>query len=207
MAESSGGDGLRAFTRRSYPETVTQVTPGVWHVLGVGHSNAVFVEGAASVILIDTLDTLERGRKLSGIIARETGKDVKTILYTHGHPDHRGGAGAFLGTAPEIVAFAPKTPPLEGTQLLQDIQTLRGDRQFGYVLSDEENISQGIGIREGVALGESRAFVPPTTLSQEDQVVRDIDGVRMELVRLPGETEDQMAVWLPEQQVLCGGDN
>lgn len=96
---------------------------------------------------------------------------------------------------------------MKKTEMLQDIQNLRGIRQFGYALSDEENISQGIGIREGLAYGESRAFRQPTTVYDEDKVVREIDGVRLELVRLPGETDDQIMIWLPERQVLCCGDN
>ncbi|WP_343250303.1 alkyl/aryl-sulfatase [Diplocloster hominis] len=207
MCKKSGQDQLREFTERNYREQITQVTDGVWHVLGVGHSNAVFIEGESGVILIDTLDTLERGKRLLAIIKQETGKEVGTIIYTHGHPDHRGGCGAFLKSEPEIIAFAPKTPPLARTQALQDIQNLRGARQFGYALTDEENISQGIGIREGIAYGETRAFVPPATVYQEDKVNRTIDGVRLEMVRLPGETEDQIMVWLPDKEVLCCGDN
>ncbi|MCA5964849.1 MBL fold metallo-hydrolase [Blautia sp. RD014234] len=44
---------------------------------------------------------------------KNTGKKVKTILYTHGHPDHRGGAGAFQESAEEIIAFEPVTAVLE----------------------------------------------------------------------------------------------
>ena len=61
MCKKSGQDQLREFTERNYREQITRVTDGVWHVLGVGHSNAVFIEGESGVILIDTLDTLERG--------------------------------------------------------------------------------------------------------------------------------------------------
>lgn len=207
MMRTDGGDLLREFTRNNYQEAVTPVCPGVWHVLGLGHSNAVLVEGKSGVILIDTLDTLERGQKLLNIIKRETGKNVKTILYTHSHPDHRGGAGAFMELNPEIIAFGPKTAPLERTGVLQEIQNLRGGRQFGYRLTDEEAVSQGIGIREGIARGESRAFIEPTTVYEDDRVFREIDGISLELVRLPGETEDQMMVWIPEKEVLCCGDN
>ena len=155
MLKPNGAAELTVFTEKSYKETITPIVPGIWHVLGVGHSNAVIIEGRTSVILVDTLDTLERGQKLLEIIRSRTEKPVKTILYTHGHPDHRGGAGAFSGTDPEIIAFAPATSVLKKTEMLQDIQNLRGIRQFGYALSDEENISQGIGIREGLAYGES----------------------------------------------------
>lgn len=207
MLAKNGSQLLRDFTDKNYHETVTEVTKGVWHVLGLGHSNAVFVEGAAGVILIDTLDTLERGQKLLELIRGKTGKEVKTIIFTHGHPDHRGGAGAFLGSSPEIIAFAPKSPALERMGMLNDIQGIRGSRQFGYMLTDEENISQGIGIREGIVYGEKHGFVKPGTVYDQDKIVREIDGVQLEMVRLPGETEDQIMVWLPRKEVLCCGDN
>lgn len=207
MIVKNGGEMLRSFTEQSYEECICQVTPGIWHVLGVGHSNAIFIEGTTGVILIDTLDTLERGQKLSEIIKKHTEKEVTFIIYTHGHPDHRGGAGAFSSSHPEIMAFAPKVPVLDRTNLLADIQNTRGARQFGYTLTDQENISQGIGIREGIAYGETRAFVPPTTVYDEDHICRDLDGIRLEMVRLVGETDDQIMVWIPEKQVLCCGDN
>ncbi len=97
---------------------------------------------------------------MSEIIEKNTGKKVKTILYTHGHPDHRGGAGAFQESAEEIIAFEPVTAVLEKTELLQDIQNLRGKRQFGYSLTDEEAISQGIGPRGGRGLRGTQGFCP-----------------------------------------------
>lgn len=126
MLIQNGHQQLQDFTNKNYEQTITEVTKGVWFVLGLGHSNAIFIEAGSSVILIDTLDTRERGEKLLDLIRQNTKKEVGTIIYTHGHPDHRGGAGAFMDSRPEIIAFAPAAPALEKTGLLQDIQNLRG---------------------------------------------------------------------------------
>ena len=207
MITKNGGELLKDFSDRTYQEKFLEVVPGIWHISGVGHSNVTVIEGNTSVILIDTLDTLERGQRVLAFIQEKIGKAVNTVIYTHGHPDHRGGAGAFSAGSPEIIAFQPKIPMLARTEELMEIQGLRGSRQFGYDLTDEENISQGIGRREGMVYGEHRAFVPPTTLYGQDKVERRIDGVSVELVRVPGETADQILVWLPEKKVLCCGDN
>lgn len=159
MLIPDGEQRLREFAATAYPRQITPVTDTIWHVLGVGHSNATFIEADHSVILIDTLDTLERGRELRRIIAERTANPVATIIYTHGHPDHRGGAGAFADLSPEIIAFTPKTPLLGRTNELDELRSIR---QFGYrSLNDGEALSQGIGPREGLVRGEQRAFVPP----------------------------------------------
>lgn len=47
----------------------------------------------------------------------------------------------------------------------------------------------------------------PTTLYEQDKVSREIDGVQLEMVRLPGESEEEIMIWLPQKKVLCCGDN
>ena len=209
MLTPDGEDRLAAFTATAYPPTVTEIVPGmVFHVMGYGHSNASFIVADTSVILIDTLDTDVRGARLAGIIAERTDKPVKTIIYTHGHPDHLGGAGAFAPSEPEVIAFAPARPLLPRTEQLAAILDRRGIRQFGYELTDAEAISQGIGIREGFTVGEGvRRPLPPTTVYTEPAVRRTIDGFELLLCAAPGESEDQCFCWLDEHNVLFCGDN
>lgn len=208
MLKENGEQLLKNFADTAYPLAVTKITRGIYHVMGYGHSNSIIIEADSSVILIDTLDTDVRAEKLKKIIAQITEKPVKTIIYTHGHPDHGGGAGAFSDTAPEIIAFSPKKPVLGRTNELNDILNKRATYQFGYNLSDEEVISQGIGIREGFTVGEGkRSFLPATTIYKEEKVNRIIDGISVELVSAIGETDDQVFVWLPLSKVLCCGDN
>ena len=87
MLIQNGHQQLQDFTNKNYEHTITEVTKGVWFVLGLGHSNAIFIEAGSSVILIDTLDTRERGEQLLDLIRQNTKKEVGTIIYTHGHPD------------------------------------------------------------------------------------------------------------------------
>ncbi|CAN5459098.1 alkyl/aryl-sulfatase [soil metagenome] len=209
MLKPDGEAQLKTFTATAYPPTVTEVVPNtVFHVMGYGHSNASFIIGNESVILIDTLDTDVRAAKLASIIAEKTDKPVKTIIFTHGHPDHVSGSSVFAGSQPDVIAFAPVRPLLARTNQLSNIQNRRGIRQFGYELSNEEAISQGIGIREGFTVGEgTRSPLPPTTVYAESEVRLDIDGVQLLLVAAPGETEDQIFIWNDEHRVLFCGDN
>lgn len=209
MLVSDGEKRLEDFSNSAWSRTVTEVVPDkIFHVMGYGHSNAGFIIGDESVILIDTLDTDVRGTALRGLIAGITNKPVKTIIFTHGHPDHRGGASAFADFEPEIIALAPVRPMLPRTERTTNVLERRAARQFGYGLTDEEAISQGIGMREGFTVGEGqRGPLPPTTVYAEDEVHREIDGVHLTICAAPGETEDQMFIWLDEHKVLFCADN
>ena len=62
-------------------------------------STATLIAGERDAILVDALMTIEEGRKLASWIAA-TGKNLRTILVTHGHGDHFFGAGTVLERFP-----------------------------------------------------------------------------------------------------------
>ena len=208
MLTPDGAQLLKNYAARTFQKDIVRVADNVYYFTGYGHSNVTLIVGATSCILIDTLDSAVRAQQLKEAIAEITENPVKTIIYTHGHPDHRGGAAAFADTAEEIIAFAPKYPVLKHTNVVNPILMLRGSRQFGYTLSDDELITQGLGPREGHSCGEGTySFLPPTTVYTEDVVERNIDGINLKLVSAVGETDDQIFIWLPEYKILCCGDN
>jgi alkyl sulfatase BDS1-like metallo-beta-lactamase superfamily hydrolase len=203
-----GEERLKRFTEENYIKTITKVNDRIYHFLGFSHSNAVAVIGDTSVILVDTLDSEECAKELKTELLKITDKPVKTIIYTHGHPDHRGGAGAFRDTAEEVISFFPQKPILKYYERLNDILGKRGTFQHGYGLTDEEAICQGIGIREGKEIGKGKYdFLNPTTVYNEKEVERVIDGVRLKLVSAVGESDDQIYIWLEDDRVICTGDN
>lgn len=208
MLVKDGEARLRRYAQESYPKKMHQINDRIRCYVGYGHSNCIVIEGESSLILIDALDSDERAGKLRQELEATLHKPVKTIIFTHGHPDHRGGSAAFEDTVEEVIAFAPKRPVLKYMDRLSSVLNDRTVRQFGHHLSEEELITQGLGIREGMTCGEGRyRFLKPTTVYTEDFAERTIDGVRMKLVSAVGETDDQIFVWLPDDEVLCCGDN
>jgi alkyl sulfatase BDS1-like metallo-beta-lactamase superfamily hydrolase len=203
-----GEERLIRFTEENYIKTITKVNDRIYHFLGFAHSNATAIIGDSSVILVDTLDSDECAKELKTELLKITDKPVKTIIYTHGHPDHRGGAGAFRDTAEEVISFFPQKPILKYYERLNDILGKRGTFQHGYGLTDEEAICQGIGIREGKEIGKGKYdFLNPTTVYNGKEVERVIDGVRLKLVSAVGESDDQIYIWLEDDRVICTGDN
>lgn len=79
---------------------------------------------------------------------------------------------------------------------------------MGYELDDNEAITQGIGMREGHTQGQ-RGYAPllPTEIISDGIVDRVIDGVHLQLISAPGENGDMGYIWLPEQKIMCAGDN
>lgn len=207
MLKNDGEKQLKQFHDEMFQKETYKINDRITYYCGYGHSNCVVIEGDKSTVLIDALDSNARGERLKSVLSENTDKPIKTIIFTHSHPDHRGGSGAFKDSVEETIMFASATPALQGYNEINDVLMKRTARQFGRGLTNDECICQGLGMREGVYVNDgSYDFMPITTLYTED-TTRTIDGIKMELVRVPGETDDQMLIWLPDDGVLCCGDN
>jgi len=78
--------------------------------------------------------------------------------------------------------------------------------QFGIGLGNDERISLGVGPGDRPMEGMGAGFIKPTEIIDEDCDI-DLDGIKARLIHAPGETEDHLIVWLPEQKILFSGDN
>ena len=199
-------DALRDYRDRTHRKALTKVGNRIYHFAGYAHSNITAIIGDSSVIVVDAADSPSSAEGVREELARITDKPVRTLIYTHGHPDHRGGAGAFRDTLEEVIAFTSLRRPLPYMARINERLMKRGIYQFGHKLNEGELITQGLGPREKLTGGEHYDFVEPTTVYTEDRIDRIIDGVSLSLIRVPGETDDQIAVWLAEDGALCCGD-
>lgn len=187
---------------------VEQVTEGVYVAIGYGLANSIMLEGEDGIIIVDTMETEEEGRAVLAEFRKITSKPIKAIIYTHNHTDHVFGASAFAET-PDIPVYAHDSTAYYINRVVNQIRPIisaRSMRMFGSHLPHGELINDGIGPHLGVT-PESSLFALPPTHTFSDQLSLDIAGIKLELVHAPGETEDQIFVWLPEKQTVLTGDN
>ncbi len=193
-----------------FKKEVIKVTDSVYVAVGFGIANSILLEGSDGVIIVDVMETLESAQTVAAEFRKITTKPVKAFIYTHSHPDHIGGAPAYLipGQAPPpVYAQADVARNMDKiSSVLQPIITKRGFRMYGTHLPHEEMVNVGIGPELGVHEGSSIRILRPTR-TFEDEMEDTVAGIHFKLVHAPGETEDQLFVWLPELKALLPGDN
>ncbi|MGH8529476.1 MAG: alkyl sulfatase dimerization domain-containing protein [Nevskiales bacterium] len=193
-----------------FKREVIEVTEGVYVAVGYGIANSIMLEGGDGVVIVDVMETLESAQAVAADFRKITDKPVKAFVYTHSHPDHIGGAPAYLiagQETPPVYAQADVARNMDKiSSVLQPIITQRGFRMYGTHLPHEEMVNVGIGPELGVHEGSTLRILRPTK-TFEDELEDTVAGIHFKLVHAPGETEDQLFVWLPETKTLLPGDN
>ncbi len=146
--------------------------------------NSTLIVGDTGAILIDTGFTDEIGAHLAAAVAKLTKKPVKVIINTHHHGDHSFGNAAFP-SARVISSEMCRKLLIEGE-------------------------GEWLGIIQG-ALGRklpnTRAVPASEVYANKTKTDVVIDGVKLTFwVPEAAHTAGDMMIWLPEDQVLIGGD-
>lgn len=79
-------------------------------------------------------------------------------------------------------------------------------RMFGNYLDETALVNAGIGPRLMLDADSTVGIIRPN-MTFSDKMTADIAGIKFTLVHAPGETPDQIFVWLPKKRVLLCGDN
>jgi alkyl sulfatase BDS1-like metallo-beta-lactamase superfamily hydrolase len=200
-------DALREHSKE-FDKGVVQVTDGVYVAIGYGLANSIMLEGTDGIIIVDTMETVEEGKEVLAAFREITDKPVKAIIYTHNHTDHVFGARAFAAPG-DVPVYAHQSTSYYINRVVNQIRpiiTTRSMRMFGHHLPQGEFINDGIGPSLNID-ENSTLFALPPDHTFEDQLDVTIAGLRLRLVHAPGETDDQIFVWLPDKKVLLSGDN
>lgn len=173
--------------------------------------NCTLIEGDDSCILVDTMTSMDTAELAMAEFKKITDKPIKTIIYTHFHADHVSGTGAFVseedvasGAVQVIGQEELADHVMRDVGLIAPILGRRAMYQFGMRLpiSSEGTVGAGLGPPQRPG---RRTFVPPTT-TFDKLYEGETGGIKFEVHLIPSETEDQCAVWLPDEKVLLSAD-
>ncbi|RPJ81023.1 MAG: MBL fold metallo-hydrolase [Deltaproteobacteria bacterium] len=194
---------------KEFKKEVIRVADGVYVAIGYGLANSILLEGDDGVVIVDTMESEEAAKPVKEAFLQITQKPVKTIIYTHFHPDHVFGTTIMSGTdSPEIISHEITLSHLDRiVSVTRETTYTRATRQFGTMLPEGGVINCGIGpyldFREHNTVG----LIRPTRTFSGNQLKITIAGMNLELYHAPGETSDQIFIWLPDKKVLLSADN
>ena len=199
---------LIAHSEEFKKELIT-VTDGVHVAVGYALANSILIEGEKTNIIIDTTGTEETAREVKALFDAINPNPVETIIYTHNHADHTYGATVFAeGTSPDIYAHSTTEIYLSRViGILRPIISSRSNRMFGNALPKEQVENNGIGPFLEIGRDGRKPGLLYPTKTFTDQIEFEAAGHKIQLFHAPGETNDQLFVWLPEKKALFPGDN
>ena len=199
---------LKAHTAE-FKQEIIKVTDGVYVAIGFGLANSILIEGNDGVIIVDTMESAEAAAPVKAAFNKISSKPVKAIIYSHYHMDHTFGAKVMAGNDhPEVYCHKKSLYYLNRiANITRETTYRRAMRQFGTMLPPGGVINAGIGPRLKYDQSKKIALLLPTKTFSGDRLELEIAGLRLILVHAPGETPDQIFIWLPEKKVLLPADN
>ena len=192
---------------RGMDQALLKIGDRSYLAFGWGITSPMMVVGDDGIIIIDPPESLEMGQETLEAFRRVTDLPVKAIVYTHNHFDHVAAVKAFT-TEEEVASgqvdiYAHETL-LQGVinwaSTVGPIEGRRTSYTGAVFLSKGPDGSVMDGIGPDARVG-TVTFIPPTK-TFSDQLDVTVAGVRMHLRYAPSETNDEIAVWFPDLNVL-----
>lgn len=173
-----------------------RVAPDVYYVQGIPAlgspanqnfiSNAGFVVTQDSVVMIDALGSPAAAEKLVAQIRKITPKPISHVILTHYHADHVYGLQVFKALGAQVVAHT-----LGKAYLYSDAARLRLE-------ASRKDLAPWI---------DDNTRLVPADVWIDGRTEMTIGGTRFVLQPAgPAHTPEDLAIYLPKQQVLFSGD-
>ena len=224
-AQTSQSEATKRLTSRleMFSPRIVEVATNVYTAIGYQVTTNTMIVGEDGVIIIDPGQAPRFAEPVIDEFKKITNKPVKAIILTHGHRDHFGATPAFMGLGENIEVWARANYGSEMRRTLPNGLSggVRPSNTQGFDLPAEQRLGVGIAIppsrpagnmmRDGLFFDRQQSpqaemVLPTHTFSGERQTL-SVAGVELELVAAPGETDDQLYVWLPKEKIVFAGDN
>ena len=187
---------------------VEQISDHVWAAIGYDLANVILIRTDAGSVIVDTAMSPGRAREIKAALSQQVDvAPVAAIIYTHSHIDHIGGATEWAGPDTPIWSTDALPPHLlKQYGLFMPIEQIRGGRQFGRHVPPEINAYSALGKQVDIQSAlENGVLLPTDTFSEKHTLT--IGGLELQLYKAPGETHDQLFIYVPADETIISGDN
>ncbi|HUT53806.1 MAG TPA: alkyl/aryl-sulfatase [bacterium] len=184
---------------------IVKVKDGVYVAMGYALGNVAMVVTDDGLVIVDTTEREEAAKKIMAEFRKISDQPVRYVVYTHFHPDHTQGTRAFMGPGTRVIAtraflyWIAYQNELLGTHHRRSRATQAGLREPEWAFDMPISRNPFLG-----AWKKPEVVMP--TITFEDDYSFTLGGKRFELFATQGETEDHLAMWMPDERVLFVGD-
>ena len=194
---------------KEFEQNIYSYEDGIHAAVGYGIANSYLIEGDEFNIIVDATDSVFQAKKVYAEFKAINKNPIAAIIYTHNHGDHTLGAKYFVDQQedmPLVIAHDSTAKSVEKIfGILNPIISSRSSKMFGTALPETDVVNVGIG--PYLSVGKSAPGYIKPNVTFEDELTLTIAGIDFEFYHAPGETDDQIFVWLPEYKALFPGDN
>jgi alkyl sulfatase BDS1-like metallo-beta-lactamase superfamily hydrolase len=194
-----------------FAQKIHKVGDNVYSAVGWSICNTIMVVGSQGVVIVDTGADVQSAREVAAEFRKITDKPVVAVIYTCFHSDHINGVKAFASVEDvkagrvAIIAHETLLANLTRSGSVGPILGTRTAYNFGGILAGEEIEGMNNGTGPLIRRGGEATFIAPTR-TFEDRLDVTLAGLSMELVHVPSEAADEIAVFLPESRILLSAE-
>ena len=171
------------------------------------NANIVMIVGDDGIILVDALLSPATSREVLTEFRNITDKPIRAVIYSHFHHDHVDGIKGLVTAEQvangEVAIYAHSTlmEHLVGeSATLGPILGVRAGYSFGFFLDSHDKAGMNAG-NGPLPTGGPGSFIAPTHIV-DDALATTIAGVPLQIIHVPSEAPDELAIYLPENGVL-----
>ncbi len=168
-----------------------------------GMGNTGVIETDDGLVIFD-LPIVQYGPRTFKEVRKLTDKQVKYIIYSHGHFDHCFGYAPFIEEIkvkgwemPKIIAHENCVRRFEKYRMLDKYHDWLNKQQFASVSGRKQKI-----------LVSAHETLDPTIImhGNEEQYSFKLGNCTFNIYHDKGETDDSIWLWVPEKRLICAGD-
>ncbi len=168
-----------------------------------GMANTGVIETDDGLVIFD-LPIVQYGPRTFKEVRKLTDKQVKYIIYSHGHFDHCFGYAPFIEEIkvkgwemPKIIAHENCLRRFEKYRMLDKYHDWLNKQQFASVS----------GKRQKILVSAHETLAPTIIMhGNEEQYSFKLGDCTFNIYHDKGETDDSIWLWVPEKRLICAGD-